>query len=68
MVSYVQLMRGVDLAAPADRGMWKDDPEKNGPARLLAMSARTLQLAHITGLQPLKFSQTMMYSESRAVR
>ncbi len=67
--SYVQgWMRGVDPAAPAARGMWKDDPEKNGPGATVGdVGTHAFNLArYITGLQPAEvLAKLMTYSAGR---
>jgi predicted dehydrogenase len=67
--SYVQgWMRGVDPAAPAERGVWKDDPDKNGPGATVGdVGTHAFNLArYITGLQPAEvLAKLMTYSAGR---
>ena len=67
--NYVQgWMRGVDPAAPADRGTWKDDPEKNGPGATVGdVGTHAFNLArYMTGLQPAEIlAKLMTYSAGR---
>ncbi|MDA1163805.1 MAG: Gfo/Idh/MocA family oxidoreductase [Planctomycetota bacterium] len=65
-VNYVQgWMRAVDPGQPAARGIWKDDPQKNGPGGTIGdVGTHAYNLArYMSGLKPVEvLGKLMTYS------